>query len=196
MCIRDRNIIDLIGNTPLIRLNAASDATGCDIYGKCEFLNPGQSVKDRAALWIIRDGEKSGALKPGGTIVEGTAGNTGIGLAMVANALGYKCKIVIPRTQSEEKKQAIRLMGAELIEVDAAPYSNPNNYVRYSGRLAEETGAFWANQFDNIANARAHIAVSYTHLDVYKRQAHASIKDGDIGSRAKSVKNGSSLWAF
>lgn len=151
------NIIDLIGNTPLIRLNAASDATGCDIYGKCEFLNPGQSVKDRAALWIIRDGEKSGALKPGGTIVEGTAGNTGIGLAMVANALGYKCKIVIPRTQSEEKKQAIRLMGAELIEVDAAPYSNPNNYVRYSGRLAEETGAFWANQFDNIANARAHI---------------------------------------
>lgn len=151
------NIIDLIGNTPLIRLNAASDATGCDIYGKCEFLNPGQSVKDRAALWIIRDGEKSGALKPCGTIVEGTAGNTGIGLAMVANALGYKCKIVIPRTQSEEKKQAIRLMGAELIEVDAAPYSNPNNYVRYSGRLAEETGAFWANQFDNIANARAHI---------------------------------------
>lgn len=151
------NIIDLIGNTPLIRLNAASVATGCEIYGKCEFLNPGQSVKDRAALWIIRDGEKSGALKPGGTIVEGTAGNTGIGLAMVANALGYKCKIVIPRTQSEEKKQAIRLMGAELIEVDAAPYSNPNNYVRYSGRLAEETGAFWANQFDNIANARAHI---------------------------------------
>ena len=151
------NIIDLIGNTPLIRLNAASDATGCEIYGKCEFLNPGQSVKDRAALWIIRDGEKSGALKPGGTIVEGTAGNTGIGLAMVANALGYKCKIVIPRTQSEEKKQAIRLMGAELIEVDAAPYSNPNNYVRYSGRLAEETGDFWANQFDNIANARAHI---------------------------------------
>ncbi len=152
-----KNIIDLIGNTPLIRLNAASDATGCEIYGKCEFLNPGQSVKDRAALWIIRDGEKSGALKPGGTIVEGTAGNTGIGLAMVANALGYKCKIVIPCTQSEEKKQAIRLMGAELIEVDAAPYSNPNNYVRYSGRLAEETGAFWANQFDNIANARAHI---------------------------------------
>lgn len=152
-----KNIIKLIGNSPLIRLNAASDATGCEIYGKCEFLNPGQSVKDRAALWIIRDGEKSGALKPGGTIVEGTAGNTGIGLAMVANALGYKCKIVIPRTQSEEKKQAIRLMGAELIEVDAAPYSNPNNYVRYSGRLAEKTGAFWANQFDNIANARAHI---------------------------------------
>lgn len=152
-----KNIIKLIGNTPLIRLNAASDATGCEIYGKCEFLNPGQSVKDRAALWIIRDGEESGALKPGCTIVEGTAGNTGIGLAMVANALGYKCKIVIPRTQSEEKKQAIRLMGAELIEVDAAPYSNPNNYVRYSGRLAEETGAFWANQFDNIANARAHI---------------------------------------
>jgi cysteine synthase len=152
-----KNIIDLIGNTPLIRLNAASDATGCEIFGKCEFLNPGQSVKDRAALWIIRDAERRGLLKPGGTIVEGTAGNTGIGLAMVGNALGYKVKIVIPRTQSEEKKQAIKLMGAQLIEVDAAPYSNPNNYVRYSGQLAQETGAFWANQFDNIANKQAHI---------------------------------------
>lgn len=151
------SIIDLIGNTPLIRLNAASDATGCEIYGKCEFLNPGQSVKDRAALWIIRDAEKRGVLKPGGTIVEGTAGNTGIGLAMVANALGYKCKIVIPNTQSQEKKDAIKMLGAELIEVDAAPYSNPNNYVRYSGRLAEETGAVWANQFDNVANRQAHI---------------------------------------
>lgn len=153
----NKNVIDLIGNTPLIRLNAASEATGCEILAKCEFLNPGQSVKDRAALWIIRDGEKRGLLKKGDTIIEGTAGNTGIGLAMVASSLGYKCKIVIPRTQSQEKKDAIKLFGAELIEVDAAPYSNPNNYVRYSGRLAEETGAFWANQFDNIANRQAHI---------------------------------------
>ena len=159
---RVASVIDLIGDTPLIRLKAASEATGCDIYGKAEFLNPGQSIKDRAALWIIRAHEKSGALKPGGTIVEGTAGNTGIGLAMVANALGYKCVIVIPRTQSQEKKDAIRAYGAELIEVDAAPYSNPNNYVRYSGRLAEELGAqgksvVWANQFDNVANRQAHI---------------------------------------
>ena len=157
------SVIDLIGDTPLIRLAAASEATGCDIYGKAEFLNPGQSIKDRAALWIIRAHEKSGALKPGGTIVEGTAGNTGIGLAMVANALGYKCVIVIPRTQSQEKKDAIRAYGAELIEVDAAPYANPNNYVRYSGKLAEELGAansssvVWANQFDNVANRQAHI---------------------------------------
>lgn len=151
------SITDLIGNTPLLRLNAASEASGCEIYGKCEFLNPGQSIKDRAALWIIRDGERRGLLKPGGTIVEGTAGNTGIGLAMVANALGYKCQIVIPRTQSQEKKDAIKIFGAELLEVDAAPYSNPNNYVRYSGRLAQESGAFWANQFDNVANRAAHI---------------------------------------
>jgi cysteine synthase A len=152
-----QSVIDLIGNTPLIRLKTASEATGCEIYGKAEFLNPGQSIKDRAALWIIRAHEASGALKPGGTIVEGTAGNTGIGLAMVANALGYKCVIVIPRTQAQEKKDAIRAFGAELIEVDAVPYSNPNNYVRYSGRLAEETGAVWANQFDNVANRQAHI---------------------------------------
>ena len=151
------SVVDLIGNTPLIRLKGASEATGCEIWGKCEFLNPGQSVKDRAALWIIRDAEKRGVLKPGGVIVEGTAGNTGIGLAMVANALGYSCKIVIPRTQAQEKKDAIRQLGAELIEVDAAPYSNPNNYVRYSGRLAEELGAVWANQFDNVANRQAHI---------------------------------------
>jgi cysteine synthase len=151
------SVVDLIGNTPLIRLKAASDATGCDIYGKAEFLNPGQSIKDRAALWIIRDHEKNGRLKPGGTIVEGTAGNTGIGLAMVANALGYKCVIVIPRTQAQEKKDAIRQLGAELIEVDAVPYANPNNYVRYSGTLAEELGAVWANQFDNVANRQAHI---------------------------------------
>lgn len=157
------SVIDLIGDTPLIRLKAASEATGCEIYGKAEFLNPGQSIKDRAALWIVRGHEKSGALKPGGTIVEGTAGNTGIGLAMVANALGYKCVIVIPRTQAQEKKDAIRAFGAELIEVDAVPYANPNNYVRYSGRLAEEMGAansssvVWANQFDNVANRLAHV---------------------------------------
>ncbi len=159
---RVASVIDLIGDTPLIRLKAASEATGCDIYGKAEFLNPGQSIKDRAALWIIRGHEKSGALKPGGTIVEGTAGNTGIGLAMVANALGYKCVIVIPRTQSQEKKDAIRAYGAELIEVDAVPYANPNNYVRYSGTLAQELAAqgksvVWANQFDNVANRQAHI---------------------------------------
>jgi cysteine synthase len=136
--------------------------TGCEILGKAEFMNPGQSVKDRAALGIIRDAEAKGLLRPGGRIVEGTAGNTGIGLAMVASALGYKTTIVIPRTQSQEKKDAIRLLGAELVEVDAVPYSNPDNYVRYSGRLAEELaktepgGAIWANQFDNVANREAH----------------------------------------
>src|ERR1700754_1858940 len=150
-----KDVIAAIGNTPLIRLNRASDATGCEILGKAEFMNPGQSVKDRAALGIIRDAEAKGLLKPGGRIVEGTAGNTGIGLAMVGAALGYKVTIVIPRTQSQEKKDAIRLLGAELVEVDAVPYSNPMNYVRYSGRLAEElnatepNGAVWANQFDN-----------------------------------------------
>lgn len=151
------SVVNLIGNTPLIRLKGASDATGCEIYGKAEFLNPGQSIKDRAALWIIRDHEAKGNLKPGGTIVEGTAGNTGIGLAMVANALGYKCVIVIPRTQAQEKKDAIRQLGAQLIEVDALPYANPGNYVRYSGTLAQELGAVWANQFDNVANRQAHI---------------------------------------
>lgn len=157
------SVLDLVGNTPLIRLKRASEETGCEILGKAEFLNPGQSIKDRAALWIIRDAEAKGLLKPGGTIVEGTAGNTGIGLAMVANALGYKAVIVIPRTQAQEKKDAIRMLGAKLIEVDAVPYSNPDNYVRYSGRLAEELaksepgGAIWANQFDNVANRQAHI---------------------------------------
>jgi cysteine synthase A len=157
-----RSVIDAIGNTPLIRLNRASAATGCEIWGKAEFMNPGQSVKDRAALYIIRDAEQRGLLRPGGLIVEGTAGNTVIGLAMVASALGYRTAIVIPRTQSQEKKDAIRLMGAELIEVDAVPYANPNNYVRYSGRLAEEraasepNGVIWANQFDNVANRLAH----------------------------------------
>ncbi|MGA9659999.1 MAG: cysteine synthase A [Asticcacaulis sp.] len=156
------SVIELIGNTPLIRLKAASEATGCEIYGKAEFLNPGQSIKDRAALWIIRAAEANGTLKPGGTIVEGTAGNTGIGLAMVANALGYRAKIVIPRTQAQEKKDAIRQFGAELIEVDALPYANPGNYVRYSGTLAQELreagqSVIWANQFDNTANRQAHI---------------------------------------
>lgn len=156
------SVLDAIGNTPLIRLARASQATGCEILGKAEFMNPGQSVKDRAALAIIRDAEAKGLLRPGGRIVEGTAGNTGIGLAMVASALGYKTTIVIPRTQSQEKKDAIRLLGAELVEVDAAPYSNPDNYVRYSGRLAEELGktepggVIWANQFDNTANRDAH----------------------------------------
>jgi cysteine synthase A len=152
-----RSVLDAIGNTPLIRLNRASELTGCEILGKAEFMNPGQSVKDRAALKIVRDAEARGALKPGGRIVEGTAGNTGIGLAMVGGALGYSCTIVIPRTQSQEKKDAIRLYGAELVEVDALPYSNPNNYIRHSGRLAEELGALWANQFDNVANRQAHV---------------------------------------
>lgn len=156
------SVLDAIGNTPLIRLKAASEATGCEILGKAEFLNPGQSVKDRAALGIIRDAEAKGLLRPGGRIVEGTAGNTGIGLALVASALGYKTTIVIPRTQSQEKKDAIRLAGAELVEVDAVPYSNPDNYVRWSGRLADDlgktepNGAVWANQFDNVANRQAH----------------------------------------
>ena len=156
------NTLSAIGNTPLIKLQRASEETGCTILGKAEFLNPGQSVKDRAALGIIRDAEKRGALKPGGTIVEGTAGNTGIGLAMVGALLGYNVKIVFPRTQSEEKKLAIRTLGAELIEVDVVPYSDPMNYVRYSGRLAEElaqtepNGTLWANQFDNTANRDAH----------------------------------------
>ena len=158
-----QSVLDAIGNTPLIRLRRASEATGCEILGKAEFMNPGQSVKDRAALYIIRDAENRGLLRPGGRIVEGTAGNTGIGLAMVAAACGYRTTIVIPRTQSQEKKDAIRLLGAELVEVDALPYSNPDNYVRYSGRLAEElnakepAGAIWANQFDNVANRQAHV---------------------------------------
>ena len=156
------SVLDAIGHTPLIKLRKASEETGCAIYGKAEFMNPGGSVKDRAALAIIRDAEARGALKPGGTIVEGTAGNTGIGLALVANALGYRTVIVIPETQSDEKKSMLRLQGAELIEVPAVPYSNPDNYVKYSGRLAEKlakespNGAIWANQFDNVANLRGH----------------------------------------
>ncbi|RAK52065.1 cysteine synthase A [Phenylobacterium deserti] len=157
------SVIDAIGNTPLLRLRRASELTGCEILGKAEFMNPGQSVKDRAALYIIRDAVQKGLLRDGGRIVEGTAGNTGIGLAMVGKALGYNATIVIPRTQSQEKKDAIRLYGAELVEVDAVPYANPNNYVRYSGRLAEELaktepkGVVWANQFDNVANREAHV---------------------------------------
>ena len=156
------NVIDAIGHTPLIELQAASKATGCRILGKAEFMNPGGSVKDRAALAIVRDAETKGLLKPGGVIVEGTAGNTGIGLALVANALGYRTVIVIPETQSQEKKDMLRLQGAELIEVPAVPYSNPDNYVKLSGRLAERmaaespTGAIWANQFDNVANREGH----------------------------------------
>lgn len=150
-------MIDAIGNTPLLYLKAASQATGCTILGKAEFMNPGQSVKDRAALYIIKDAQARGLLKEGGTIVEGTAGNTGIGIALVANALGYRAVIVIPETQSQEKKDMLRLAGAELIEVPAVPYKDDNNYVKYSGRLAEEMGAVWANQFDNIANRQAHI---------------------------------------
>ncbi len=156
------SVLDLIGNTPLVRLNRLSEETGCTILGKAEFLNPGQSVKDRPALHIVRAAEADGTLRPGGTIVEGTAGNTGIGLAMVGAALGYKVVIVMPRTQSKEKKDAVRNFGAKLVEVDAVPYKNPNNYIKYSKRLADElnetepNGAIWANQFDNTANRDAH----------------------------------------
>ena len=156
------SVLDAIGNTPLIRLKSASAITGCEILGKAEFMNPGQSVKDRAALYMIRDAEVKGLIRPGGRIVEGTAGNTGIGLAMVAKALGYRCTIVIPRNQSQEKKDAVRLYGAELVEVDPVPYTNEMNYVKISHRLAEKlnadepAGALWANQFDNVANREAH----------------------------------------
>ena len=157
------DLASVIGNTPLIKLRQASEETGCTILGKAEFLNPGQSVKDRAALSIIKSAVNVGHLKPGGTIVEGTAGNTGIGLALVGASMGFKTVIVIPETQSKEKKDMIRLAGAELIEVPAVPYKNPNNYIKYSGRLAEKLsdtlpeGAIWANQFDNVANKQAHI---------------------------------------
>lgn len=155
-----------VGNTPLIKLRKASEMTGCTILGKAEFMNPGQSVKDRAALYIIKDAVEKGLLEPGGTIVEGTAGNTGIGLALVGASMGFKTVIVIPETQSQEKKDMLRLAGAELVQVPAAPYKNPNNYVRYSGRLAEKLaktekhGAIWANQFDNVANRMAHVATT------------------------------------
>lgn len=184
-------VIDTIGNTPLIRLNRASEETGCEILGKAEFLNPGQSVKDRAALGIVRDAERKGLLRPGGTIVEGTAGNTGIGLALVGGALGYRVVIVMPRTQSQEKKDAVRLLGAELIEVDAVPYKNPNHYARYSGRLAEElneteaNGAIWANQFDNVANRQAHYET--TGPEIYRDL------DGKIDGFICAVGSGGTL---
>ncbi|MPL92602.1 putative cystathionine beta-synthase [bioreactor metagenome] len=158
-----KDLAAAVGNTPLIRLRKASEITGCDILAKAEFMNPGQSVKDRAALFIIRDAIAKGQLKPGGTIVEGTAGNTGIGLALVGASMGFRTVIVIPETQSQEKKDMLRLAGAELVQVPAAPYSNPNNFVRYSERLAKElaktdpNGVIWANQFDNVANRQAHI---------------------------------------
>src|SRR5919112_4523201 len=160
------DVLAAIGNTPLIKLRRASELTGCIILGKAEFMNPGQSVKDRAALFIIQDAVRRGALRPGGVIVEGTAGNTGIGLALVANALDMRTVIVIPETQSQEKKDVLRLLGAELVEVPAVPYANPNNYVKVSGRiaerlaLAEPNGALWANQFDNVANRDGHIATT------------------------------------
>ena len=161
----------LIGNTPLVRLKGPSEAAGCDIFGKCEFANPGASVKDRAALWIVRDAEERGILKPGGTIVEGTAGNTGIGLALVANALGYKTVIVMPETQSREKMDTLRALRAELVLVPAAPFSNPGHFVHTSRRIAEETeGAIWANQFDNIANRRADI--ESTAPEIWEQMEH------------------------
>lgn len=157
------SVADAVGHTPIIKLRRASEETGCTILGKAEFMNPGQSVKDRAALYIIKDAIERGSLRPGGTIVEGTAGNTGIGLTVIGNALGFRTVIVIPETQAQEKKDTLRLLGAELVEVPAVPYKNPNNYVKYSARLAEAlaatepNGAIWANQFDNVANRQAHI---------------------------------------
>ncbi len=180
-----KSVLDLIGHTPLIRLRAASEATGCEILGKAEFLNPGQSVKDRAALSIIRAAEASGRLKPGGTVVEGTAGNTGIGLALVCAALGYHCVIVMPRTQSQEKKDAVRLLGAELVEVDAVPYTNPDNYVHTSERLAKERGGVWAGQFDNTANRDAHIHT--TAPEIYAQT------DGKIDGFICAVGSGGTL---
>lgn len=183
--------IDAIGRTPLIKLKAASELTGCTILGKAEFLNPGGSVKDRAALFIIKDAEERGLLRPGGVIVEGTAGNTGIGLAMVANARGYRTVIVIPNTQSQEKKEMLRLCGADLREVPAVPYANPNNYVKVSGRLAEEiakkepAGAIWANQFDNVANRRAHVET--TGPEIWQET------DGKVDGFVSAVGSGGTL---
>jgi cysteine synthase A len=180
-----------IGNTPLIRLRRASEETGCAIFGKAEFMNPGQSVKDRAALYIVKDAIARGQLKPGGTIVEGTAGNTGIGLSVVANRLGFRTVIVIPETQSQEKKDALRLLGAELIEVPAVPYRDPNNYIKISGRIAAElartepAGAIWANQFDNIANRQAHFET--TGPEIWAQT------DGRIDGFVASVGTGGTL---
>ena len=185
------NVADAVGRTPLIRLNRASEETGCTILGKAEFMNPGQSVKDRAALFIIREAEKAGRLKPGGTIVEGTAGNTGIGLTVIGAALGYRTVIVIPETQAQEKKDALRLLGAKLVEVPAKPYRNPNNYVKYSARLAETlnaseaNGAIWANQFDNTANRLAHIET--TAPEIWEQT------DGKVDGFACAVGSGGTL---
>ena len=190
MNIRD-GFVDTIGNTPLVRLRKASELTGCDVLVKLEFLNPGGSVKDRAALGIIRDAENRGQLEPGGVIVEGTAGNTGIGLALVGNARGYRTVIVIPETQSEEKKQMLRLCGADLREVPAVPYRDPNNYVRFSGRLAEELaatheqGAIWANQFDNVANRQIHIETTAPEI--------WSQTDGKVDAFVSAVGTGGTL---
>ena len=184
-------IVEAIGNTPLIRLKRVSEATGCTILGKAEFMNPGQSVKDRAALFIIEDAVKKGELRPGGVIVEGTAGNTGIGLALVGNAMGFRSVIVIPETQSQEKKDTLRLCGAELIEVPAVPYSNPNNYVKLSGRLAaqlaktEKNGAIWANQFDNVANRQGHIET--TGQEIWHQT------DGKVDGFVSAVGTGGTL---
>ncbi len=184
-------IIEAIGNTPLIKLKRVSEATGCTILGKAEFMNPGQSVKDRAALFIIKDAVQKGELRPGGVIVEGTAGNTGIGLALVGNAMGFRSVIVIPETQSQEKKDTLRLCGAELIEVPAVPYSNPNNYVKLSGRLAaqvaktERAGAIWANQFDNVANRQGHIET--TGPEIWRQT------DGKVDGFSCAVGTGGTL---
>ena len=185
------DLANAVGNTPLIKLRHVSEETGCTILGKAEFLNPGQSVKDRAALYIIRDAIERGTLKPGGTIVEGTAGNTGIGLALVGASMGFKTVIVIPETQSQEKKDMLRLAGAELVQVPAAPYKNPNNYVRYSERLANElaksepNGAIWANQFDNVANRRAHIET--TGPEIWSQT------DGKVDGFVAAVGSGGTL---
>jgi cysteine synthase A len=190
MSIRN-GVVEAIGNTPLIALKRASEMTGCRILGKAEFMNPGQSVKDRAALFIIQDAVARGALRPGGVIVEGTAGNTGIGLALVANAMGFRTVIVIPETQSQEKKDMLRLAGAELVEVPAVPYSNPNNYVKVSGRLADEiaksnpNGAVWANQFDNVANRQAHIET--TGPEIFEQT------DGEVDGFICAVGTGGTL---
>ncbi len=185
------NVANAVGRTPLIKLGRVSEETGCTILGKAEFMNPGQSVKDRAALYIIKQAEQAGTLKPGGTIVEGTAGNTGIGLAVIGAALGYRCVIVIPQTQAQEKKDALRLLGARLVEVPAVPYRNPNNYVKYSARLAaaldnsEANGAIWANQFDNVANRLAHIET--TAPEIWQQTA------GKVDGFAAAVGSGGTL---
>jgi len=190
MQIRD-GIAEAIGNTPLIKLKRASEETGCTILGKAEFMNPGQSIKDRAALFIIEDAVKSGRLRPGGVIVEGTAGNTGIGLALIGNALGFRSVIVIPETQSQEKKDTLRLCGAEIVEVPAVPYANPNNYVKVSGRLADQLaktepkGAIWANQFDNVANRDGHVQT--TGPEIWDQT------DGKVDGFACAVGTGGTL---